>query len=170
MMSQLVPTITLGLTGWLSGLLTLGFLIVCLVMILIVLIQRPQGGGLSAAFGAGAGSGQTAFGAKTGDALTIATIAIFIIFLLSAIGLNFAARPSEGTAAETAATAPADEAANQIADDAAAAADGVTDADEPATGAGTAEPENAAPESTGDDATTGEAQDPAADGETTGDG
>lgn len=123
MMSDVVPMITLGLAGWLSGLLTLGFLLVCVVMILIVLIQRPQGGGLGGAFGSAAGSGQTAFGAKTGDALTIATIGIFVLFLLSAIGLNYAARPSEAPAPAAAVAAPADTAAAQIADDAAAAGD-----------------------------------------------
>lgn len=75
------------------SLLTVFFLVVCLSMILIVLIQRPQGGGLSGAFGAGGGSGQTAFGTKTGDVLTLVTIGIFILFLGTAIGLNFAVRP-----------------------------------------------------------------------------
>jgi preprotein translocase subunit SecG len=69
------------------------FLFVCLLLILVVLIQRPAGGGLSGAFGSGAGSGQTAFGAKTGDALTIATITIFTVYLAFAVGLNFATRP-----------------------------------------------------------------------------
>ncbi len=85
--------LTLGLAYWAVSLLVLGFVVVCVVLILTVLIQRPQGGGLSGAFGAGGGSGQTAFGTKTGDALTIATIAMFVIFVLFAIGLNFAARP-----------------------------------------------------------------------------
>lgn len=79
--------------GWLLSLLTVFFLLVCLAMILIVLVQRPQGGGLSGAFGAGGGSGQTAFGTKTGDVLTLVTIGIFVLFLLTAIGLNFAIRP-----------------------------------------------------------------------------
>ena len=43
---------------------------------------------------AGGGAGQTAFGTKTGDVLTLVTIAIFILFLVTAIVLNFAARPS----------------------------------------------------------------------------
>lgn len=79
--------------GWLLSLLTVFFLLVCLAMILIVLVQRPQGGGLSGAFGAGGGSGQTAFGTKTGDVLTLVTIGIFVLFLLTAIGLNYAIRP-----------------------------------------------------------------------------
>jgi preprotein translocase subunit SecG len=85
--------LSLGTSQWVASLLVALFLIVCLLLILIVLIQRPQGGGLSGAFGAGGGSGQTAFGAKTGDALTIATIAIFVLYLAIAVGLQFAARP-----------------------------------------------------------------------------
>jgi preprotein translocase subunit SecG len=87
---------------WMTGILIALFLFVCLLMILVVLIQRPAGGGLSGAFGSGAGSGQTAFGAKTGDALTIATVAVFFIYLLFAVGLNYAARPG-GIAAAPAA-------------------------------------------------------------------
>jgi len=86
---------TLAISGLTVQLLVVGFLVICVLMILTVLIQRPQGGGLSGAFGAGgggAGAGQTAFGARTGDALTIATIAIFIIYLVTAVGLVFAAR------------------------------------------------------------------------------
>lgn len=75
---------------------------VCVLMILVVLIQRPQGGGLSGAFGAGGGggggAGQTAFGTKTGDVLTYATITVFVLYLLVAIGLNFATRPYTGDA------------------------------------------------------------------------
>jgi preprotein translocase subunit SecG len=84
---------------WMTGILIALFLFVCLLMILVVLIQRPAGGGLSGAFGSGAGSGQTAFGAKTGDALTIATVAVFFLYLLFAVGLNFAARPGNGPVA-----------------------------------------------------------------------
>lgn len=92
---MVLSVLTLGLAPWLIGLATVGFLFICLLLCLIVLIQRPQGGGLSGAFGAGGGSGQTAFGAKTGDALTIATVSIFVLFLVGAVLLNFAIRPSE---------------------------------------------------------------------------
>jgi preprotein translocase subunit SecG len=78
------------------ALLVVLFLVVSLAMILVVLIQRPQGGGLSGAFGAG-GGGQSAFGARTGDALTISTIVVFVIFMGIAIALNFAVRPPEPT-------------------------------------------------------------------------
>ena len=62
------------------------FIVVCLFLILLVLIQKGRGGGLSSAFG-GAG-GNTAFGSKTGDVLTWATSVVFGIFLLLAVVLN----------------------------------------------------------------------------------
>lgn len=87
-------TLTLGLLPiWAVSLLVAIFLFACVVMMLTVLIQRPQGGGLSGAFGSGGGAGQTAFGTKTGDALTIATIVMFVVFLGLAVGLNYATRP-----------------------------------------------------------------------------
>lgn len=75
------------------GLLVALFVVVSVMMMLIVLIQRPQGGGLSEAFGSASGSGHTAFGARTGDALTYATIVIFVVFLLFGVGLNYIVRP-----------------------------------------------------------------------------
>src|SRR5213595_2801844 len=65
------------------------FLIVCVFLILLVLIQKGRGGGLASAFG-GAG-GNTAFGSKTGDVLTWATSVVFGIFLILAITLNLLA-------------------------------------------------------------------------------
>ncbi len=80
-----------GIPAWAIGLGVVFFVVVSLAMILVVLIQRPQGGGLSGAFGAASdGAGQTAFGAKTGDALTGGTIIIFLVFLLTAVMLNYA--------------------------------------------------------------------------------
>jgi preprotein translocase subunit SecG len=97
---------TLALNPVMTNLVVVFFLVVCVAMILIVLIQRPQGGGLSGAFGAGGagqGAGQTAFGTKTGDVLTWGTVSVFVIYVLVAIGLNYAARPdtSSATAAPT---------------------------------------------------------------------
>ena len=84
------------------------FLVICIVMILLVLIQRPQGGGLSGAFGSGGGggAGQTAFGTKTGDVLTWATIAIFVAFVGFAIILNFTTRPPKPATGVPTITAP----------------------------------------------------------------
>ncbi len=101
--------LTLGMASLTLNLLVALFLVVCVVLILTVLIQRPQGGGLSGAFGAGgggSGSGQTAFGARTGDALTMATIAMFIIYLGVAVALNFAVRPSDAPRGGPALIAP----------------------------------------------------------------
>lgn len=83
-----------AMNNWVVGASIVGFLFVCLIMVLAILIQKPQGGGLSGAFGSGAGSGQTAFGAKTGDALTIATIGIFVVYIGGAIAMNFVMRPA----------------------------------------------------------------------------
>lgn len=91
--------LTLGLAFWITSMLVVLFFLISLLLMLIVLIQRPQGGGLSGAFGAGAGSGQTAFGVKTGDALTWATIVGFALFLGMAIALNYAMRPADVTGA-----------------------------------------------------------------------
>lgn len=67
-----------------NALLTLLFVVLTGALILIILIQRPQGGGLSGAFGAGGGaSTQSAFGAKTGDVLTIVTCGIFVLLLIT---------------------------------------------------------------------------------------
>ncbi|MBV8781359.1 MAG: preprotein translocase subunit SecG [Phycisphaerae bacterium] len=65
------------------------FVIVCVFLVLLILIQKGRGGGLASAFG-GAG-GQTAFGSKTGDVLTWATSVVFGIFLVLAVVLNLIA-------------------------------------------------------------------------------
>lgn len=101
-----IPALLAAVT-WLNASLVVLFLLISVVMILIILIQRPQGGGLSGAFGSGAGSGQTAFGARTGDALTIATIGVFVVFIAMAAGLNFAIRPSKTAIVPTAVSNPA---------------------------------------------------------------
>ena len=88
-------TLLAELPFFVRTLLLVLFFLASLVLILTILIQKPAGGGLAGAFGSGAGSGQTAFGARTGDALTIATIVMFVVFVLGAIGLNFAVRPDE---------------------------------------------------------------------------
>ena len=71
------------------------FLVVAIFMVLLVLIQKGRGGGLSGAFGGGGGN--TAFGSKTGDVLTWATSIVFGVFLLLAIGLNLVAERYNNT-------------------------------------------------------------------------
>jgi preprotein translocase subunit SecG len=87
----MLSMLTLGANITVTILATL-FVLTCLFMMLIILIQKPKGGGLSGAFGGAGGSAQAAFGAKTGDLLTTITIGCFIAFLGLAIGLVYAIR------------------------------------------------------------------------------
>jgi preprotein translocase subunit SecG len=96
--------ISLGSIG--LGLLMVLFTAASVLLILAVLIQKPQGGGLATAFGAGAGSGQTAFGARTGDALTVITIIFFVLFLGTGIGLVWLTTPAKATGAAEVAPGP----------------------------------------------------------------
>ncbi|MDG2031002.1 MAG: preprotein translocase subunit SecG [Phycisphaerales bacterium] len=68
---------------------TIILIVASVILVLIILAQRPQGGGLASAFGGSGGGGtDTAFGGKTGDVLTIATIIAFVGYLLVAVFLN----------------------------------------------------------------------------------
>ena len=59
------------------------FVLVCLILILVVLMQKGRGGGLSGAFGGGMASGL--LGSKTGDFLTWVTIVLVAVFLVLAV-------------------------------------------------------------------------------------
>ena len=74
------------MSGW-QFFLALLCISLCLFMILVILIQRGRGSGLAGAFGGGGGS--SAFGAKTGDVLTWATVVIAFVFLLLTVVMNF---------------------------------------------------------------------------------
>jgi preprotein translocase subunit SecG len=81
-----------GLIYWLAGLpvaLATFFALVAGTMILVVLIQKPRGGGLSGAFGGAGGPQQTAFGAKVGDVLTWVTVGAFVMFLGLAMSMKW---------------------------------------------------------------------------------
>jgi preprotein translocase subunit SecG len=80
------------------------FVFVALFLVLLVLIQKGRGGGLTSAFGGG--GGQTAFGSKTGDVLTWATSIFFGIFLLLAIALNVEANSIDGAKRRPAVVVP----------------------------------------------------------------
>ena len=68
---------------------TVIFIIVSGALVLIILVQRPTGGGLAGAFGGAGGSGtDTVFGGRVGDALTWATVIAFSVYLLLAISLT----------------------------------------------------------------------------------
>ena len=59
------------------------FIISAVTMILVILIQKGKGGGLSSAFGGGMASGL--LGSKTGDFLTWVTISLVGAFLVLAV-------------------------------------------------------------------------------------
>jgi len=73
------------------------FIIVCVLLILVVLLQKGRGGGLGAALG---GAGSAAFGTKVGDFMTWVTIVLTALFLLLAIGGALYFRPPETQAGE----------------------------------------------------------------------
>ncbi|MFW6155665.1 MAG: preprotein translocase subunit SecG, partial [Planctomycetota bacterium] len=56
------------------------FILICILLIGVVLLQKGRGGGLSGAFG-GVG-GHSAFGSRTGDMFTWITVVLVALFLL----------------------------------------------------------------------------------------
>lgn len=68
------------------------FLIVCILLIIVVLLQKGRGVGLSGAFG---GAGSSAFGTRTGDVFTWVTIVLVGVYLLLAIGTTLRFRPRQ---------------------------------------------------------------------------
>jgi preprotein translocase subunit SecG len=67
------------------------FVLVALVLILVVLMQKGRGGGLSGAFAGGMASGL--LGSKTGDFLTWVTIVLVSVFLVLAVVMARFYRP-----------------------------------------------------------------------------
>lgn len=68
--------------------------ILALFLVLLVLVQRGRGGGLTGALG-GMG-GQSAFGSKAGDVFTRITIGVAAVWLILCVGaVAFLGKPSE---------------------------------------------------------------------------
>ncbi len=87
------------------------FMVVSTVMILVILMQRPKGGGLSAAFGgSSAGSADSLLGGRVGDTLTWVTVVAFVLYLGLAISLNMSAGPGAADVAGPAAAVEASDA------------------------------------------------------------
>ncbi len=82
----LMTGMTLAL-AWYHIILATLFASICILLMLVILLQRGRGVGLAGAFG-GAG-GVSALGAKTGDILTWVTMVLAAVFVLLAIGLNY---------------------------------------------------------------------------------
>ena len=68
------------------------FVLCSVILVLVILIQKGKGGGLSGAFGGGMASGL--LGTKTGDFLTWFTIALVGLFLFLAVIMAKFYRPS----------------------------------------------------------------------------
>jgi preprotein translocase subunit SecG len=84
------------------------WLLTCLALVFLILIQKGKGGGLSAAFG-GAGGTSSLFGAKTGDFLTWVTIGGAGVFLFLSVIMGLYYRPTVTIADQPPMTAPAPE-------------------------------------------------------------
>jgi preprotein translocase subunit SecG len=82
----------LATIGWWQGVITFLFVATCILLILVILLQKGRGGGLAGAFG-GAG-GYSAFGAKTGDVFTWITISLTAMFVILAVLGNKAFVPA----------------------------------------------------------------------------
>ena len=78
--------------GFIMSILATIFVIGSVVLILVVLIQKGKGGGLSGAFAGGMASG--ILGSKTGDFLTWITISMASLFIIVALVLDRWWRPS----------------------------------------------------------------------------
>jgi preprotein translocase subunit SecG len=74
------------------------FFFCAVALILIILVQKGRGGGLSAAFAGGVASGL--LGSKTGDFLTWVTIVLVSIFLVFAVVMAKYYKPSLGAGGE----------------------------------------------------------------------
>lgn len=72
------------------------YVLVCLVLVLVVLLQQGKGGDMASAFGGG--SSQTAFGARAGATLlTRATTVCAVLFMLCAIILGIITEHGPGS-------------------------------------------------------------------------
>lgn len=84
---NLLPMITLASwMGFLKGLFIVLFIVSCILLMGIILLQKGRGGGLSSAFGGAMSS--SPFGTKTGDVFTWITVVLAAVFLGAAVVLN----------------------------------------------------------------------------------
>ena len=73
------------------------YVIVCLTLIMVVLLQQGKGGGMANAFGGG-GSSQAAFGARSGaTVLSRATTICAVLFIVGALALGIMGQRGPGS-------------------------------------------------------------------------
>ncbi|MCL2210453.1 MAG: preprotein translocase subunit SecG [Treponema sp.] len=83
--------------GILSIVLLVFFVINAIFLVLLVLIQNDEGGGLGGMFGGGS---NTAFGSRSGNVLTRATTVLGALFLIISFGLALLSRTPGGAGIE----------------------------------------------------------------------
>ena len=97
-----------AMTGWQLS-LTLLYIVVCILLIGVILLQKGRGGGIGAAFGGGAAT--SPFGAKTGDVFTWVTVVLAGLAILIAVIGNYVLEPRFQTESAAQAGAPSDQGA-----------------------------------------------------------
>ncbi len=88
------PLLAVSAASFIMKIVAALFLFSAVALILIILIQKGRGGGLSAAFGGGIASG--ILGSKTGDFLTWVTIVLVGVFLTLAVVMAKCYKPPSG--------------------------------------------------------------------------
>jgi len=91
MASALLPVFA-AVPPWVPPLLTIVLFLTSVFLILLVLIQRGKGGGLTGALG-GAG-GSSAFGSRAGDTFTRVTIYVALVWILLIMFLIKSTQPT----------------------------------------------------------------------------
>ena len=86
----------LAASSWVQFIVAFLFIAVCILLILVILLQKGRGGGLSGAFG-GVG-GHSAFGTKTGDVFTWITVGLTFMFVLMSVFGSWTFVPSQAAA------------------------------------------------------------------------
>ena len=80
----------------LYDLLNIGFIIVCFVLLIVVLLQQGQSGDMASAFGGG--GAQTTFGARGGvSPLAKVTIVCAVLFMVGALALAIIGQKGPGS-------------------------------------------------------------------------
>jgi len=85
----------LSKVGFVMHILAFLWLLCAIILILVILIQKGRGGGLSGAFGGGMAGG--ILGSKTGDFLTWVTVTLVGVFLLLSVTLAKFYRPAKAS-------------------------------------------------------------------------
>jgi preprotein translocase subunit SecG len=74
------------------------YVVVCLGLMLVILLQQGKGGDISSAFGGGGSGSQTAFGARSGaTVLSRATTILAILFMVGALALGIMRQGNDGS-------------------------------------------------------------------------